>query len=424
MDTQAIIETIASAIAPPQDHRTAGENQSLYTEPIDRIFNPYRKAWMKDWLSRQAARLSGRLSASFVELSTVLREAALRYEGIFDIKLDSARRMKAEAHPLADRSKPNVKGYVQWEPVFYICLDASPSGTGSVTLSFEGGIWTLAPDAEELRELLGKIATLPRGCEKAVIRRHYREFLPEGLASLYKTVTVTEGLGRSTFGDGSFTFGHEAVLRLTDGYEMHFGYVAEYLWRPKNLGLIMGTASMCLEFFRRLADKLPGLSVVTNHADDCGTRLTRTLPSGTGAIIERVRRWAGRKKVTEDDVREVMSFYDIESDLSPAEIALEYMKGSAWREIVRKEVELNLRIKENGWVLEDVWDHLKLFVSGQRCWSRELYVAIPYDCPKDGYLAILRERNTLEALRLDLESREDYFTSAGMFPVRPTGRKG
>ena len=39
-------------------------------------------------------------------------------------------------------------------------------------------------------------------------------------------------------------------------------------------------------------------------------------------------------------------------------------------------------------------------------------------------MAILREKDTLEALYRDLLSRHDYITSAGMFPDGRTGRDG
>lgn len=36
----------------PEDDRITGKNQSLYAEPLDEVFTPYRKEWLKNWFER------------------------------------------------------------------------------------------------------------------------------------------------------------------------------------------------------------------------------------------------------------------------------------------------------------------------------------------------------------------------------------
>ena len=35
-----------------EDDRITGKNQSLYAEPLDEVFTPYLKEWLKNWFER------------------------------------------------------------------------------------------------------------------------------------------------------------------------------------------------------------------------------------------------------------------------------------------------------------------------------------------------------------------------------------
>ena len=52
MDAQAIVNTIGSLLMSSEDDRITGKNQSLYAEPLDEVFTPYRKEWLKNWFER------------------------------------------------------------------------------------------------------------------------------------------------------------------------------------------------------------------------------------------------------------------------------------------------------------------------------------------------------------------------------------
>ena len=43
MDAQAIVNTIGSLLMSSEDDRITGKNQSLYAEPLDKVFTPYRR---------------------------------------------------------------------------------------------------------------------------------------------------------------------------------------------------------------------------------------------------------------------------------------------------------------------------------------------------------------------------------------------
>ena len=225
MDAQAIVNTIGSLLMSPEDDRITGKNQSLYAEPLDEVFTPYRKEWLKNWFERFTLEHQGRANHPFAEYEEMLREAVERFKWIFKIVMDTPQRIKAEMHVLADGDTPNSVGYVQWNQVYQVILEATPSGNGRVSLGFEGGFYGGSLTPQEFRELLVSMTTLPLGCEKAIIRRHYIEFLPSFFKKLYKTVTITEDMGRSCHGGGEFTYGHEVVLSMDWEHDFCYAFV-------------------------------------------------------------------------------------------------------------------------------------------------------------------------------------------------------
>ena len=169
-----------------EDDRITGKNQSLYAEPLDKEFTPYRKEWLKNWFERFTLEHQGRANHPFAEYEDVLREAVERFKCIFKIVMDTPQRIKAEMHVLADGDTQNSVGYVQWNQVYQVILEATPSGNGRVSLGFEGGVYGGSLTPQEFRELLVSMSTLPLGCEKAIIRRHYIEFLPSFLIVFHR----------------------------------------------------------------------------------------------------------------------------------------------------------------------------------------------------------------------------------------------
>ena len=110
----------------PEDDRITGKNQSLYAEPLDEVFTLYRKEWLKNWFERFTLEHQGRANHPFAEYEDVLREAVERFKCIFKIVMDTPQRIKAEMHVLADGDTPNSVGYVQWNQVYQVILEATP----------------------------------------------------------------------------------------------------------------------------------------------------------------------------------------------------------------------------------------------------------------------------------------------------------
>ena len=126
MDAQAIVNTIGSLLMSSEDDRITGKNQSLYAEPLDEVFTPYRKEWLKNWFERFTLEHQGMANHPFAEYEDVLREAVERFKRIFKIVMDTPQRIKAEMHVLADGDTPNSVGYVQWNQVYQVILEATP----------------------------------------------------------------------------------------------------------------------------------------------------------------------------------------------------------------------------------------------------------------------------------------------------------
>lgn len=417
MDAQAIVNTIGSLLMSSEDDRITGKNQSLYAEPLDKVFTPYRKEWLKNWFERFTLEHQGMANHPFAEYEDVLREAVERFKRIFKIVMDTPQRIKAEMHVLADGDTPNRVGYVQWNQVYQVILEATPSGNGRVSLGFEGGVYGGSLTPQEFRELLVSMSTLPLGCEKAIIRRHYIEFLPSFLKKLYKTVTITENMGRSCHGGGKFTYGHEVVLSMDREHDFRYAFVAEYLWQKVNYNTIHDFARAAYEGMKDIARFLPEFTIITDHADDCGTHLLGTFKSKEAQLMTKITKWDD--KVSLKTVEEVMDYYKIDREMFSSQVILnDYLREKKRRDIKRKEIATNLQVKKNGWFLEDNWDELRLYISGPKQWLRELYVAIPFDTPKESYRKILDAKDLLNDLYRQLDSLGDYFTSAGVFPKR------
>ena len=417
MDAQAIVHTLGSILMSPEDNRIPGKNQSLYAEPLDKVFTPYRKEWLKNWFERFTLEHQGRANHPYAEYEEVLREAAGRFKLIFEIVTDNPQRLKAEMHVLAYGDRPNCEGYTQWDQVYQVILEATPSGNGRVSLGFDGGIYGGSLTPEEFRELLVSMTTLPLGCEKAIIRRHYQEFLPPCFRNLYKTVTITESMGRSIFGDGEFTYGHEVVLSMDREHEFRYAFVTQFLWRRPNYNTIHDFAHAAYEGMKVIAGILPEFTIITSHADDCGTHLMETLQSAEARFMTRITAW--NEKTTLRTVEEVMDYYALDRGKFSAQGILDdYLRGKKWHDIKRQEIATNLQVKKNGWFLEDDWDELRLYISGPKHWQRELYVAIPFDAPKASYMKILDAKNLLDGLYRRLDGLDDHFTSAGVFRKR------
>ena len=380
----------------PEDDRITGKNQSLYAEPLDEVFTPYRKEWLKNWFERFTLEHQGMANHPFAEYEEVLREAVERFKRIFKIVMDTPQRIKAEMHVLADGDTPNRVGYVQWNQVYQVILEATPSGNGRISLGFDGGVYGGSLTPQEFQELLVSMTTLPLGCEKAIIRRHYKEFLPSYFKNLYKTVTITEDMGRSCHGNGEFTYGHEVVLSMDREHDF---------------------AREAYEGMKDIARFLPEFTIITDHADDCGTHLLGTFKSKEAQLMTEITKWDD--KVSLKTVEEVMNYYGIDREKFSSQVILDnYFREKKWREIKRQEIATNLQVNKNGWFLEDNWDELRLYISGPKQWRRELFVAIPFDTPKESYMKILDARNLLDGLYRHLDSLGDYFTSAGVFPKR------
>ena len=417
MDAQAIVNTLGSLLMSPEDDRIPGKNQSLYAEPLDKVFTPYRKEWLKNWFKRFSLEHQGRVNHPFAEYEEVLREAAGRFKRIFKIVMDTPQRVKAEMHVLANGDEPNCEGYAQWNQVYQVLLEATPSGNGRVSLGFDGGVYGGSLTPKEFQELLVSMTTLPLGCEKAVIRRHYKEFLPPYFKNLYKTVTLTESMGRSCHGNGEFTYGHEVVLSMDREHEFRYAFVIGYLWRRPNYDTIHDFAHAAYEGMKAIADILPEFTIITDHADDCGTHLMGTFKSKEARLMTRITTW--NENPTLKTVEEVMDSYGLDREKRSAqEILYDCLRGKKWHDIKWQEIATNLQVKKNGWFLEDDWDELRLYISGPKQWMRELYVAIPFDTPKESYMKILDAKDLLDGLYHQLDSLGDHFTSASVFRKR------
>lgn len=418
MDANSIVQTLGSLFMGTEGEMIQGKNQSLYAEPIDKVFNPYRKEWMQKHLEKYASKHRNGNVGRYNAYVKALKEAEKTMGFIYVITEESAERISADVHIIEHRTEPlPYTGYKQWEPELGLDVSRDKDGKADISLRFEEESFNLSISSREFRRLLKTLSKLPLVCEKSIIRTHYAEFLPEDLRNKYASVAITEGLGRSSHGDGGFFYGHEVELRTLTHHNFRYAFVSEYLWDPRNYETIHNTVRRTYSEMEKLSKLLPGLAIVSDEGDDCGTNISCTLPSKKDYFMDKITAWS--KRTTLKTVKEVMEYrgFDI-NKFSPERVLEQYRREK--KAIKRKLDEVNavLEPEKNGWYIESKWKEIRIYISGKRGFIREEYIAIPYDCPKEVYSKILDAKAELaEFCSLMSNSHYyDYFTSVGIFP--------
>jgi len=399
----------------PEANRIQGKNQSLYAEPIDRIFNPYRKDWMHDYFRKFAKKQSGLSQHSFGEYVAVLKEKAKKYSIIYELVCDNPYKCEVIAS-LIKHKEQLCTGYTQWEPMVRIIVESGRGGIGVLSLVFEGRTYSFCVTLTEFGDFLENLCTLPQRCDKEIVHRHFAEFLPEDMRKRYAHVIITEDMGRSSHGGGEYTFGHEVELHSIRGYRFRYAYVAGYLWANDTYETIHNTVRVAEDGMKAIVKKAPGMSIVTNHGDDCGTHLIWTLPDNLTILMEKIEAWSDGDAVTLDTVKEVIDWFKLSPDrVPPADVLRDYVQGMRWREEKTAEIGAILKPREHGWMMYPHWDSLRLYVTGERGWAREAYIDIPYDCPQKVYIKLLEATDEISDFCRKLKESKDYFTSIGLF---------
>lgn len=418
MDTDSIVQTLGSLLMGSEEEQIQGKNQSLYAEPLDKVFNPYRKEWMRNHIAEYAAKHQSGDAGRYETYVKYLKDAQTLMGLIFVVNEENEEHINANMYMIEHRVEPlPTTGYRQWEPEVHLDVKKRKDGEAGITLFFENESFNLVLSPKEFKGLIKKLCSLPLDCEKRILQSHYREFLPEDLRDKYKLVTITEGMGNSSHGDGGYFYGHEVELKMQTHHKFLYAFRAEFLWNPGSYETIHNTVRRAYSEMEKLSKLLPGLAIVSDEGDDCGTNISCTLPSKKDYFMDRITAWS--KRTTLKTVKEVMEYrgFDI-NKFSPERVLEQYRREK--KAINRKLDEVNavLEPEKNGWYIESKWKEIRIYISGKRGFVREEYIAIPYDCPKEVYSKILDAKAELaEFCSLMSNSHYyDYFTSVGMFP--------
>ena len=424
MDANSIVNKLGSMLMSSEQERIQGKNQSLYAEPLDKVLNPYRKAWMKEHLAKFATRHKTGAVGKYEVYEKILDEIEKASGLIYQRREKNSNKIVADVYVIKHRTIPLPNGYAQWEPQIALEISRRKDGAATISISFEGETFPLMLNPKEFKDFLERLCTLPLGCEKRILRPHYMEYLPEDLRDKYAHVTINEAMGRSSHSDGAFYYGHEVELRTNTRHKFRYAYIPEYLWDyPDTYDTIHNTIRSAYAAMEKLSALLPGLAIVSDHADDCGVYLTKALSSKLARLMDKISAWSEGKQVTLKVVEEVIAYFGMDPNVvPPKDVLADYLKGKKSRDIKITEVKSVLDPQKNGWPLITDWDEMKLYVSGPREWRREVYVAIPYDCPKETYSKILEAKDALAEFCTMMTDCRDYFTSIGMYPKEPLKR--
>ena len=401
-----------------KDDRRQGMNGSLYVEPYDRVLDGYRKGAFGEWFAKGPERPAPGSPCTFAEAAEVMRAASKWTPAIFSISEDTEGRLVMKADLTGRNGITNSAGYTMWGPVAVLGLREGPGGEAVLEVEHEGRTSVHSVAAAGLEDWLLRMKTAPVEIEKEVLGAHFAECLPASLRSRFRSVTLTEDMGCSGFAGGDFTYGHDVELSMDGAHSLVFSYIIGLLWMKGSAGNMFSNVRKAREVLGRMAPLLDGLDVVSDHANDCGTHIARTVPSGADGFMDEITRFEGNDySFSEADLEHVKTIlryhrYPVEG-VSAEEILEEFRRGYRWRQIKAVEVRSNLRAKRRKWPVEIHWDGIRVYTSGPHRWSREVYVKIPYDCPADRYMGILAAADDLKELQILLE--HDDSLSVGMF---------
>lgn len=420
MDATAIVQTLGALLMSPEDDRIQGKNQSLFAEPVDKFFNPFRQRWMKVFLSSYEAAHTVDVAESYESYCKILLDYQKKYE--LQVALDTSEEdtlIRAGIWMIHHRKEPH-NGYRQWEPVVEIDVEKNEDGRAVIALFFEDEEYHLCIGADEFEQLIIQLCSLPLLCDSVVINEHYSSFLPKELQSSYISTQITADLGHCSWGDGQYTYGHEVTLALGKSHEFVMAYLIQSaLADEERYGTVMKTAKTSFDSLMEIVSIVPELIVVSQHGDDFGIEIKRMLSRKVGRLMDRIEEWSEGKETTLDMVEDVMRFYG-RDDASPEEILEWYRQGMSIRKQKGLVMKSMLKTRKHHWKLYTYWDHARLYVSGERMYDRELYVVLPYDWDMKQIKRVLLVENQLNALSEKLKSFKDYETSVGVFPVTGT----
>lgn len=375
----------------------AGKNRSLSNIDFNPTLDPYRKEWTKNWFADFSKEHRGRAMASFNILAQILRNTASRFNCVFEIETDTPSRLKSILRPLGDDSldaiaeTPALNGPYNstWIPEYAIILEASPSGKANTSILFEGKRYTVNLQACDFGPFLERLCTLPLGCEKAILRRHYMDLIPKSLKDKYKTVTIIEDVGYRD-DTGMEYYGHQAELIVDKNH------VFKYLYSAFDYSTVLDD-HFIEEAYRWLKDisaVIPELSVTVSSSQLYNFPRNDRHLSDKGYVMDKIRNW--NILITEDTIKNCLDSFrvgektNIDTATLSRELYFDYTKGFTTRRI--KEIELynNLDIAKRKWILSKDWDFMHLFfISGNDDDYIKIVIDIPYNCPKSAYMKIL-----------------------------------
>lgn len=400
------------------DDRRQGMNNSLYVEPYDRVLDGYRKEAFQEWFAEGPERPAPGCACAFAEAAGVMRAAPEGNPAIFAISEDMEGRLMMKADLTGRNGVTNIAGYTMWGPEALLSLRESPEGEAVLEVNYEGRTSVHAVTAAGLEDWLLRMRTAPVEIEKEVLGAHFEECLPVSLRSPFRSVTLTENMGRSGFAGGDFTYGHDVEISMDGTHSLVFSYVIGLLWMKGSAGSMFSNVRKAREILGRTSTLLEGLDVVSDNTDDCGIHIARTVPSGVEGFMDVLARSVGDGypfgEVDMEQVKTLLRYHEYpEEGISAEEILDEFRRGYKWREIKAVEVRSNLRAERRKWPVEIRWDGIRVYTSGRHLFSREVYVKIPYDCPADRYMGILAAADDLKELQSLLD--DDGSLSIGMF---------
>lgn len=434
IDYTKLAKALGRANTYAHEKTVAGKNRSLSNIDFNPTLDPYRKEWTKNWFADFSKEHRGRAMASFNILAQILRDTASRFNCVFEIETDTPSRLKSILRPLGDDSldaiaeTPALNGPFNstWIPEYAIILEASPSGKANTSILFEGKRYTVNLQACDFGPFLERLCTLPLGCEKAILRRHYMKLIPKSLKDKYKTVTIVEDAGLQ-HEKGFKYYGHLAELKMDENHIFKYAYPAsEYSAGPDD-----HYVEETYRLLKEISAIVPDLPIIIYDTFELTSILADEFSSDTEFVMNMIHLMP--KPVTEETLKRFVDKFQL-APISPTgksndssalvkELYRDYTQGYTWRKIKFVEIYNNMDIAKTDWILFEAWNNLELLVVnvGQKIDPHfdphfNVVVNIPYNCPNSVYLKILNAKPLLNQLAKTL-SKYNTAVSVGVFPV-------
>lgn len=360
------------------DYSPLGMNKKRDKRGLYSSLQHFLTEWFFRWVENfEKEHPMGKVSSPYSEYLSVFQKLKRKNQALFKV---------------VDRNKGKLL-YVNETPRLVISLQRR--GKGGILKMQEGQYRIevsrhreLHLSAKQFYKIFSGIDKLLEQRRKFLIETGFKYTLPHAFQSDHKRAKLTKNMGHSTWGDGSFAYGLEYRLKMTDTHDFGIAHITDYFWQSPSINEFYQNICDAKTILMEVAHIVPdNVDFICSHRDDCGVDFTdeREYPDNYLAICYIMNRLKevidnGNNTICEKDYSELLNAADLECVLTVEAFKKQFHDGWAYREHVVKETREQLRDYCDLITIEPKWDCLNIYLLPNRnhVWTRECGMRIPY----------------------------------------------